>query len=61
MSATTTLLAQTTEVTIKSDDIIGLGRAIAFGLGVDRIAMLKYGVEDIRLLYENNMKFLEQF
>ena len=33
----------------------------AFGLGVDRIAMLKYGVEDIRLLYENNMKFLEQF
>ena len=33
----------------------------AFGLGVDRIAMLKYGVEDIRLFYENNMKFLEQF
>ena len=33
----------------------------AFGLGIDRIAMLKYGIEDIRLLYENNMKFLEQF
>ena len=33
----------------------------AFGLGVDRIAMLKYGVEDIRLFYENNMRFLEQF
>ena len=33
----------------------------AFGLGVDRIAMLKYGVGDIRLFYENNMKFLEQF
>jgi len=34
---------------------------LAFGLGVDRIAMLKYGIEDIRLLYENNVKFLEQF
>ncbi len=33
----------------------------AFGLGVDRIAMLKYEIEDIRLLFENNMKFLEQF
>jgi phenylalanyl-tRNA synthetase alpha chain len=33
----------------------------AFGLGVDRIAMLKYGIDDIRLFYENNMKFLEQF
>jgi phenylalanyl-tRNA synthetase alpha chain len=33
----------------------------AFGLGVDRIAMLKYGIEDIRLFYENNIKFLEQF
>ena len=33
----------------------------AFGLGVDRIAMLKYGIEDIRLLYENNVRFLEQF
>ena len=35
MSVLTTLLAQTTtEVTIKGDDIVGLGRAIAFGLGV---------------------------
>jgi phenylalanyl-tRNA synthetase alpha chain len=33
----------------------------AFGMGVDRLAMLKYGIEDIRLLYENNIKFLEQF
>ena len=33
----------------------------AFGLGVDRMAMLKYGIDDIRLFYENNMKFLEQF
>ncbi|MGN0721674.1 MAG: phenylalanine--tRNA ligase subunit alpha [Anaerovoracaceae bacterium] len=33
----------------------------AFGMGVERIAMLKYGIDDIRLLYENDMRFIEQF
>ncbi|NCQ33485.1 phenylalanine--tRNA ligase subunit alpha [bacterium] len=33
----------------------------AFGMGIDRIAMLKYGIDDIRLLYENDMRFLQQF
>jgi len=33
----------------------------AFGLGIERIAMLKYGIEDIRLLYEGNINFLGQF
>ncbi len=33
----------------------------AFGLGIERIAMLKYGIDDIRLLYENDQRFLEQF
>jgi phenylalanyl-tRNA synthetase alpha chain len=33
----------------------------AFGLGVDRIAMLKFGISDIRLLYENDSRFLKQF
>jgi phenylalanyl-tRNA synthetase alpha chain len=33
----------------------------AFGMGIDRIAMLKYGVDDIRLLYENDLRFLNQF
>ena len=33
----------------------------AFGLGVERVAMLKYGVDDIRLFYENDMRFIEQF
>lgn len=33
----------------------------AFGLGVDRLAMLKYGIEDVRVLFENNIRFLEQF
>lgn len=33
----------------------------AFGLGVERIAILKYGVDDIRLFYENDLRFLRQF
>lgn len=33
----------------------------AFGMGVERIAMLKYGINDIRLFYENDMRFLAQF
>ena len=33
----------------------------AFGLGLERIAMLKYGISDIRLFFENNWRFLEQF
>lgn len=33
----------------------------AFGLGVDRIAMVKYALDDIRLLYDNDKRFLEQF
>ena len=34
---------------------------LAFGLGVERIAMLKYGVKDIRDFYKSNLDFLEQF
>jgi len=33
----------------------------AFGLGIERIAMLKYGIDDIRLFYENDLRFLNQF
>jgi phenylalanyl-tRNA synthetase alpha chain len=33
----------------------------AFGMGVDRIAMLRHGIRDIRLLYENDVRFLAQF
>jgi phenylalanyl-tRNA synthetase alpha chain len=33
----------------------------AFGLGVERIAMLRVGLNDIRLFYENNIQFLKQF
>jgi phenylalanyl-tRNA synthetase alpha chain len=33
----------------------------AFGMGLDRLAMLKYGVNDLRLFFENDMKFLGQF
>ena len=33
----------------------------AFGLGLDRLCALMYGLDDIRLLYENDVRFLEQF
>jgi phenylalanyl-tRNA synthetase alpha chain len=33
----------------------------AFGMGVERIAMLKYGIEDIRQFFENDVRFLKQF
>lgn len=33
----------------------------AFGMGVERIAMLKYGIHDIRLFFENDVRFLQQF
>ncbi len=33
----------------------------AFGLGVERIAMLKYGIDDLRLFYENDLRFISQF
>jgi phenylalanyl-tRNA synthetase alpha chain len=33
----------------------------AFGMGAERIAMLKYGINDIRLFFENDLRFLKQF
>ena len=33
----------------------------AFGIGVERIAMLRYGIDDIRLFFENDVRFLQQF
>ena len=33
----------------------------AFGFGIDRMVMLSYGLDDIRLLYESDMRFLNQF
>ncbi len=36
-------------------------QGFAFGMGIERMAMLKYGVDDIRLFCENDVKFLEQF
>lgn len=33
----------------------------AFGMGVERIAMLKYGISDLRLFYENDLRFIKQF
>lgn len=33
----------------------------AFGMGLDRLAMIQYGIKDIRLLIENDTRFLSQF
>lgn len=44
-------------VGIDSERFTGL----AFGLGVERLAMLRYGVNDLRLFYENDLRFLQQF
>ena len=33
----------------------------AFGMGVERIAMLKFGIDDIRKFFENDIRFLNQF
>ena len=33
----------------------------AFGMGIERVAMVKYGVPDLRLLYENDLRLLGQF
>jgi len=36
-------------------------RGFAFGMGIERLAMLKYGIKDIRTLYENDVRVLQQF
>ena len=36
-------------------------RGFAFGLGVERLTMLRYGVDDLRLFFENDLRFLQQF
>jgi phenylalanyl-tRNA synthetase alpha chain len=33
----------------------------AFGMGADRIALLKYGVDDLQLFFQNDVRFLRQF
>ena len=36
-------------------------QGFAFGVGIDRVALLRYGIDDIRLLYSNDLRFLNQF
>ena len=35
--------------------------AVAFGMGVERLTMLRYGVNDLRAFFENDLRFLKQF
>lgn len=46
-----------TNVAIDSEAFVGF----AFGMGVERLAMLRYGVNDLRMYFENDLRFLEQF
>ena len=36
-------------------------QGFAFGMGLDRLTMLRYGVNDLRLFFENDLRFLRQF
>ena len=36
-------------------------QGFAFGMGMERVAMLKFGIDDIRAYYENDVRFLDQF
>jgi phenylalanyl-tRNA synthetase alpha chain len=36
-------------------------QGFAFGMGLDRLTMLRYGVNDLRLFFENDLRFLKQF
>lgn len=45
------------KVNIDSEKYIGF----AFGIGIDRLAMLRYEINDLRILFENDLRFLEQF
>ncbi len=46
-----------TEVGYDPEEVTGF----AFGLGIERMAMLRWGIEDIRLFYQNDLRFLSQF
>ncbi len=39
----------------------GALQGYAFGMGIERLAMLRYGVNDLRLFFENDLRFLKQF
>ena len=43
-------------VNYNPDEVTGF----AFGLGIDRLAMLKYGIQDIRAFYDSDIRFLRQ-
>jgi phenylalanyl-tRNA synthetase alpha chain len=46
---------------LRGDDAYDRVQGFAFGMGIERIAMLKHGVPDLRLFYDNDVRFLERF
>ena len=49
------------ETRFQREDGVIVVATVAFGMGVERMAMLRHGIDDIRLLYENDVRFLRQF
>ena len=45
----------------KMNSLHGYMFVYAFGMGAERLAMLRYGVNDLRLFFENDLRFLRQF
>jgi len=48
-------------VGLNTGSSINKWQGFAFGMGVDRLAMTKYNINDIRLFFSGNLKFLDQF
>ena len=46
---------------LNNKEYISKYSGFAFGIGLERIALLKYEIDDMRLLYENDVRFLKQF
>ena len=46
---------------LRGDMVYAGKRGFAFGLGIERVAMIKYGVPDIRYFFQNDLRVLQQF
>jgi phenylalanyl-tRNA synthetase alpha chain len=46
---------------LRKDDVYAGARGFAFGLGIERVAMIKYGIPDIRYFFQNDLRVLKQF
>ena len=45
----------------QAQGFVAAGNCFAFGIGPDRLAMLRYGIDDLRLMFDGDLRFLSQF